>query len=418
MRRVALTEPSPLELAGHLSTRALRLETSEIRELLKLINREDIVSFAGGIPDPTLLPLDLVREAIDEVLANRETGCEALQYSASEGHEPLRSWIADYMMRSGVPCAPHNILITSGSQQALDFLGKLFVTPGDRILVTAPTYLGALQAFNAYEPNYGPLLPQDVDHPDGEHGEGSAGRTKFAYVVPDFANPTGNTLDLATRQRILASALAGDYFLVEDAAYSELRFEGMPIPSIMSLGVAAASSIDGARSIYCGTFSKTVAPGLRVGWICAARTIIDKLVLIKQGSDVHTSTLNQMVVLHFVRRHFNDHVLRVRSVYAQRLSIMQECLAEFMPPSVSWTKPKGGLFVWVELPKELDTTKLLEQSIREEGIAFVPGQAFFARDPRRSTLRLSYSLAAEAPMRAGIERLAALMTRSLARSSA
>ena len=413
MQRIPSTEPSPFTLAGCFSTRASRIEASEIRELLKLIDREDIVSFAGGIPDPALLPVDVVREASAAIFADRASGCEALQYSISEGHEPLRKWIADYMGRSGVPCAPHNILITSGSQQALDFLGKLFITPGDRILVTAPTYLGALQAFNAYEPSYGPLLPQDVGDAEDAQSERSIGRTKFGYVVSDFANPTGNTIDLVTRQRIVASALAGDYFLVEDAAYSELRFEGMPIPSIMSLSVAAAGSIDEARTIYAGTSSKTVAPGLRVGWICAARTIIDKLVLIKQGSDVHTSTLNQMIVLHFVSRYFHNHMTTVRSVYARRQSLIQEYLAESMPACVSWTKPQGGMYVWVELPKELDAAKLLERSIREEGVAFVPGQAFFAGKPRRSTLRLSYSLATEAQMRDGVRRLAAVINRSL-----
>jgi DNA-binding transcriptional MocR family regulator len=413
MQRIPSTKLSPFTLAGCFATRASRIETSEIRELLKLINREDIVSFAGGIPDPTLLPLDNVREANVAIFAEAATGCEALQYSTSEGHEPLRRWIADYMGRSGVPCAPRNILITSGSQQALDFLGKLFITPGDRILVTAPTYLGALQAFNAYEPRYGPLLPQNVGDAEDVQSERSIGPTKFGYVVSDFANPTGNTLDFVSRQRILASALAGDYLLIEDAAYSELRFEGTPIPSIMSMGVAAVGSIDEARTIYCGTFSKTVAPGLRVGWICAARTIIDKLVLIKQGSDVHTSTLNQMIVFHFVSRHFHNHMTTVRSVYARRQSLMQEYLAESMPACVNWTKPQGGMYVWIELPKELDAAKLLERSIQEEGVAFVPGQAFFAGDPRRSTLRLSYSLATEAQMRTGIRRLAAVINRSL-----
>jgi DNA-binding transcriptional MocR family regulator len=413
MQRLPSTEPSPFASAGFFSTRASRFEASEIRELLKLINCEDIVSFAGGIPDPTLLPLDVVREANEAIFSEGPTGCAALQYSTSEGHEPLRKWIADYMGRLGVPCASHNILITSGSQQALDLLGKLFITPGDRILVTAPTYLGALQAFNAYEPSYGPLPAQDVDRQDDVRCERSIGRTKFGYVVSDFANPTGNTLELATRQQILLSALAGDYLLIEDAAYSELRFEGVPIPSIMSLGVAAVGSIDEARTIYCGTFSKTVAPGLRVGWVCAARAIIDKLVLIKQGADVHTSTLNQMVVLRIVRQHFNNHITMARSVYARRQSLMQQCLVEFMPAGVHWTKPQGGMYVWVDLPKELDAAKLLERSVREERVAFVPGQAFFAGEPRRSTLRLSYSLATEAQMRAGLRSLAAVITRSL-----
>jgi DNA-binding transcriptional MocR family regulator len=413
MQPIPSTKLSSFSLGSLFSTRASRVEASEIRALLQLINREDIVSFAGGIPDPTLLPVDIVREGSAAILGEKATGCEALQYSPSEGHEPLRRWIAEYMGHSGVPCTPHNILITSGSQQALDLLGKLFITPGDRILVAAPTYLGALQAFNGYEPCYAPLLSHDHGNFEDLQAERSLGATKFGYVVSDFANPTGNTIDLLTRQQILASALAGNYALIEDAAYSELRFEGMPIPSIMSLGVAAVGSIDEARTIYAGTFSKTVAPGLRVGWICSARTIIDKLVLIKQGVDVHTSTLNQMIVLHFVSRHFHDHIATARSVYARRESLMQQCLAESMPANVHWTKPQGGMYVWLDLPKQLDAATLLERSVREEGVAFVPGQAFFAGTPRRSTLRLSYSLATDAQMRTGIRRLAAVITRSL-----
>src|ERR1700733_8396779 len=249
--------------------RVSRMHASEIRELLKLLERPDVVSFAGGIPDPALFPMDAIRRAYSEILADPVLGAASLQYSVSEGYGPLRRWIVEYMARRGVPCELDNIVITSGSQQGLDFIAKLFIHPGDTALVQEPTYLGALQAFNAYEPRYDVLFrPGGTADAYRCQAAENGGRVAFAYVVPEFANPTGDTLDDDQRRELLALAAELDVPILEDAAYEALRFEGRKPTSLAALEIAQRGSIEHSRVIYCGTFSKTVCPGLRVGWIC------------------------------------------------------------------------------------------------------------------------------------------------------
>ena len=275
-----------------LASRMSRMKASEIRELLKLLDQREIISFAGGIPDPALFPTDAYRAAFDRALADRS----ALQYSVSEGHLPLRRWIAADMARIGIPCTPDNILITSGSQQALDYLGKLMLSPGDTALVTWPTYLGALGAFNAYEPRYDRLDPGTNDAADAFSSRAAAhgSRVKFAYLSVDFANPTGRTLDRGQRESVLDLADTLDIAVIEDAAYQALRYDGDAIPPILALEIARRGSIEDCRTIYCGSFSKSLAPGLRVGWVCAATPVISRLVLMKQAADLHSSTLSQI----------------------------------------------------------------------------------------------------------------------------
>ena len=390
------------------ATRMNRMKASEIRELLKLLDQPDIISFAGGIPDPALFPTQAFQAAMVDALS-AENSNAALQYSVSEGYGPLRDWIVGQMHELGVPCDRDNILITSGSQQALDYLGKLTLSPGDTALVSWPTYMGALGAFNAYEPVYDRLLPganrSAADY--AETAKANGGRVKFAYASVDFANPTGETLDRIARENILTLADDLDIAVVEDSAYQSLRYDGEPIPPMLALEIARKGSIEACRTLYCGSFSKSLAPGLRVGWVCGATSVISQLVLMKQAADLHSSTINQMAINTVARSVFADHTRMLRETYSARRDSMLEALETFMPDGVSWTKPEGGMFVWLTLPKHLDGGDLLRTSLETQRVAFVPGQAFFADRSGANTLRLSFSLADDTQIREGIKRLGA-----------
>lgn len=382
----------------HYAGRAGRITASEIRELLKLLGRPGIISFAGGIPDGSLFPVEAVAAAFRRILETPATAGVALQYAVSEGYLPLREWLVGHMARLGVACSPEQILITNGSQQALDFLAKLFVGPGDRVLAARPTYLGALQAFSAYEAGFGA-------YPGLGGGPDATAHGKLAYVMPDFANPSGRTLSLAEREAVLEVAAAADLPVIEDAAYEQLYFDAEPLPSLLALD-SAGGGVDRGRVIYCGTFSKTVVPGLRIGWIVAPRPVIEKLVLIKQASDLHTSALNQMAMLDVATAIVPGHTEVIRAAYRQRRDAMLAALEAAMPAGVTWTRPAGGMFTWLTLPEEVDTGRLLERSIETCGVAFVPGAAFFPDRSGRNTLRLSYSLNSPAEIEDGISRLA------------
>lgn len=389
------------------ATRSTRMKASEIRELLKLLEQPDIISFAGGIPDPELFPAQAFQKAFADAL-NPQNAPAALQYSVSEGYAPLRDWIAKQMAKLGVPCTRDHILITSGSQQALDYLGKLLVSPGDRALVEWPTYLGALGAFNAYEPDFErlDLGTNSLGDPTTQTG----GPAKFAYTVPDFANPTGKTMSRAEREALIQLADNADIAILEDAAYQALRYDGDPVPPIIALEIAQKGSIDACRTIYCGSFSKTLSPGLRVGWVCAATPVISKLVLMKQAADLHSSTINQMAVAAVAQDGFDAHLTTVRKTYAKRRDLMLAALDRHMPAGVSWTRPEGGMFIWLTLPKLIETDVLLATSLKTERVAFVPGHAFFADGSGKNTLRLSYSQASPEAIDEGIRRLSALIS--------
>lgn len=392
-----------------LATRSSRMKASEIRELLKLLDQPDIISFAGGIPDPALFPAEAFKDAFSEALTTQASA--ALQYSVSEGYKPLRDWIAGEMGKIGIPCAAENILITSGSQQALDYLGKLMLSPKDTALVGWPTYLGALGAFNAYEPAYDRLDPKGNRSAADftATAEAAGGRVKFAYLSVDFANPTGETLDRAAREAVIDLADEMDIAIIEDAAYQTLRFDGEPIPPILALEIARKGSIENCRTLYCGSFSKSLAPGLRVGWICAAHEIISRLVLMKQAADLHSSTVNQIVTHKVASTMFEPHVAKLRATYMARRDHLLAALSREMPEGVEWTKPEGGMFVWVTLPKGMDGADLLAQSLQTERVAFVPGRAFYADGSNGNTLRLSFSCANEAQIDEGMKRLGRLI---------
>ena len=417
MKNQMQAEAAGTALAGHgldwphlFATRAERMKASEIRELLKLLDQPDVISFAGGIPDPALFPAEAFGAALTSALTGASRGA-ALQYSVSEGYKPLRDWLVSRMASLGVACTADNIMITSGSQQALDYLGKLFLSKSDTALVGWPTYLGALQAFNAYEPNYDRLTPlgnrsaSDFRETATANGGPGGGKVKFAYASADFANPTGETLQASARQNILDLAEELDIAVIEDAAYQSLRYDGEEVPPLLALDIERNGSIENTRTIYCGSFSKTLAPGLRVGWVCAAKPVISKLVLMKQAADLHSATLNQMAIHRVASDGFDAQVAKIKTPYMARRDAMLAALARHMPEGVSWTKPDGGMFIWVTLPEGADGASLLAESLKTERVAFVPGKAFFADGSGANTLRLSFSCASEAMIEEGIMRL-------------
>jgi DNA-binding transcriptional MocR family regulator len=402
------------------ATRADRMKASEIRELLKLLEQPDIISFAGGIPDAALFPKEAVTEAYAKVLGG-DQATVGLQYSVSEGYKPLREWIVSQMVALGIECKAENVLITSGSQQVLDYLGKIFLSPKDTALVTWPTYMGALGAFNAYEPTYDRLTPMSNREPESyrEAAAQAGGRVKFAYCVPEFDNPTGETMPLASREWLLDLAGELDIAVVEDAAYQSLRYSGETVPPILALDIARnGGDINKTRTLYCGSFSKTLAPGLRVGWVVAADDVIRKLVLVKQAADLHSSTINQMVIGEVASTIFDQQVDRIKATYSARRDHLLAALERSMPEGVEWTRPEGGMFVWMTLPKGMDGADLLARAIRDHRIAFVPGRAFHADGSGENTLRLSFSCASFEMIDEGMSRLGELLRREMVKSAA
>jgi 2-aminoadipate transaminase len=326
-----------------------------------------------------------------------EHGPEALQYGTTEGFTPLRKMIARHAKRYGITAGPENILITCGSQQALDLIGKVFIDPGDQIIVEKPTYLGALQAWNAYEPNFlgVPIDAEGIRLDELEQALETGG--KFLYLMPNFQNPSGVTISLERRKKLVELAAKHEVPLIEDDPYGQLRYEGKHITPIFAL--------DGADVIYLSTFSKILSPGLRLGWMIAQPEIIHRLVQAKQGTDLHTSTLIQMVVYEVSRGGFLDRQVRaIRSVYRERRDAMLSAMKQYFPSGVTWTQPQGGLFLWVTLPASLDSAEVLREALKEK-VAFVPGASFYADGSGANTMRLNFSYAKPAIIEEGIRRL-------------
>ncbi len=396
--------------------RTQHMKSSAIRELLKLTQKPDIISFAGGLPAPELFPVKEVEEAARVVLEKH--GAQALQYSTTEGFLPLREMICRHTKRYGMYVTPDNVLITSGSQQALDLLGKILINPGDRILVENPTYLGAIQAWNAYGAQY-------VTVPSDEYGMRTdaleaALRTgpKFIYVLPNFQNPTGVTLIKERRQQLIALADQYGVPIIEDDPYGQLRYEGAHIPSVVTLDSEYRGNSHATYSgnvIYLSTFSKTLAPGLRLAWVVAPPGVISKLVQAKQGADLHTPTFNQMVGYEVGKGGFIDqHVLEIRKVYGQRRDLMLSLMEELFPSEVRWTRPQGGLFLWVTLPEYLDAADVLEKAV-ERKVAFVPGAPFHPLGGGHNTMRINFSNALPEQIEQGMVRLAETLKEMLRR---
>src|SRR6516165_7844514 len=398
--------------------RTLGIKSSAIRELLKVTQRPEIISFAGGLPAPDVFPTDRFREACCRVL---ETNAKsALQYGATEGYEPLREMIARHTSRYAIQAKAENVLITSGSQQALDLIGKLLINPGDSVLVEAPTYLGALQAFNVYGAEY-LSVPSDEDGIRTDMLEKPLrSGPKFMYVLPNFQNPGGATLSGDRRHTLVSLANKYGIPIVEDDPYGQLRYEGEHLPSLVVLDRENLPHDDGytlGNVIYLSTFSKTLAPGLRLGWIVAPPEVISRLVQLKQGADLHSSTFGQMVAYEVARDNFLDeHVKLIRRVYRERRDVMLEALAKNFPPAVTWTRPAGGLFLWVTLPPGMKTDELFKTAV-QQNVAFVPGDCFYAPNGHQEEamrhMRLNFSAAPPEQIREGIYRLSVAVKKQM-----
>jgi 2-aminoadipate transaminase len=362
--------------------RAARMNPSILREILKVTDRPGILSMAGGLPSPDSFPVEAMRAACDKVL--RETPREALQYAASEGFTPLREWVANHLRGQGMTVDADQVLITTGSQQGLDLVAKVLVDAGAPVAVEAPTYLGALQAFAPMEPLFA-SIPSDVDGPLPEAVAAlphDAPGTRFMYVLPNFQNPSGRVMPEARREALIAAAKQARVPLVEDNPYGDLWYDTPPPRTL------AARWPEGV--IYLGSFSKVLAPGLRLGYVVAPRALFPKLLQAKQAADLHTPGFNQRVVYEVIRDGFLDqHVPTIRDRYRAQRDAMREALTRHLPEGSEWAPPSGGMFCWVRLPEGCDAVALLPNVV-DEGVAFVPGAAFYAHAPDPRTVRLSF----------------------------
>ncbi|MBK8901591.1 MAG: PLP-dependent aminotransferase family protein [Anaerolineaceae bacterium] len=403
--------------------RTQRMGSSMIRELLKLTQKPEIISFAGGLPAPEMFPVEAFEAATQRVL--RQHGSQALQYSTTEGYLPLRELIVEKMGRYGIEASVDNVLITSGSQQALDLIGKLLINPGDLVLTEQPTYLGALQAWRAYQAEFSTVPIDDDGLRIDLLEEALCGGPKFMYVLPNFQNPGGVTLSYERRLALIDIADRYGVPIIEDDPYGELRFEGEHLPPLVVLD---ADKLNGRQYtnhnipnsyfkgnvIYMSTFSKTLAPGLRLGWIVAPASVIQHCVMAKQGMDLHTSSFVQMVAYEVAKDGFlAEHVRQIRQVYRERRDIMLAAMAEHFPPGVRWTTPKGGLFLWVSLAEEMDSTAVLQEAIAHN-VAFVPGATFYPdNDQQKNSFRLNFSNATPEQIGEGIGRLGQVLEKVL-----
>jgi len=386
--------------------RTQRMKSSAIRDLLKFAEDPDIISFGGGMPAPDAFPIKEFTEACNRVLQTQSS--QALQYGATDGYLPLREMIAKQSGRYGIEVTPANILITTGSQQALDLIGKIFINPGDHIIVENPTYVGALQAMNAYEAEYLPVPTDDEGMITTELEKCLRSGPKFMYVLPNFQNPTGVTLSFERRLQLIELSERYGVPVIEDDPYGQLRYEGDNLPPIEVLDSQMRAQ-DGCYSgnvIYTSTFSKTLSPGIRLAWVIAPVEVIQKLILAKQGTDLHTATLNQMIAYEVGKDGFiNEHVKFIRKLYKERRDVMLEALEEHMPEGVQWTHPQGGLFLWVTLPECIDSRELLTEALKFK-VAFVPGCSFFPDGSHPNTMRLNFSYSNTDLIIEGIRRLA------------
>ena len=401
--------------ADRLAQRTRGMTSSAIRELLKFTSDPEIISFAGGLPAPEVFPTAEIEAATHRVL--QQHGSQALQYSPTEGYMPLRELLVRHMGRYGIHVTPDNILVTNGAQQALNLIGKVLINPGDRVVTEEPTYLGALQAFNSYEAQYLPVPIDDAGMRIDLLEEALRSGPKFLYVLPNFQNPAGVTLSLERRHRLVELASHYGVPIVEDDPYGQLRYEGKHLPPLVEIDAEYNGSLNGAPFrggvIYLGTLSKTLAPGLRIGWVVAPQEVMVRLVQMKQGADLHTSTFTQMVAYETARGGFLDrHVRRVRQAYAERRDAMLAALGRHFPPEVRWTQPQGGLFLWATLPAGFDSRHLLAEALLEK-VAFVPGNAFFPHGGGERTMRLNFSYSQPAVIEEGIRRLGAVIRRHL-----
>jgi 2-aminoadipate transaminase len=391
-----IENPNPIQ--WQFSERAQQLQSSFIREILKITQRPEIISFAGGLPSPATFPVERMKAAYDKVLS--ENGKVALQYGPTDGYAPLREWIANSLSTEGSKIVPEQILMVSGSQQALDLLGKILIDEGSRVLVETPSYLGALQAFSVYRPEFKSVATDD-------HGlvpssiDAVAQGARLLYSLPNFQNPTGRTLSVERRLELVETCARLGVPLIEDDPYGALSYKGEPMPKMVAMNP------DGV--VYMGSFSKVLTPGIRLGYVCAPLPLVRRLELAKQAADLHTAQLTQMVVYEVIKDGFLDqHIPTIRTLYGNQCQVMLDAMAAHFPAGVTWTKPEGGMFIWVTLPKQIDAMKLLDQSLAAR-VAFVPGAPFYANEPETNTLRLSFVTVPPERIREGIAILGKLI---------
>ncbi len=382
-----------MDFSNHFAKRTHRLKPSAIREILKLTQKSNVISFAGGLPAPGLFPIERIKEASLKVLND---GPQALQYGTTEGFLPFREWIAE---RHNAKV--ENVLVTCGSQQGLDIISKLFLNPGDKVAVAEPTYLGALQIFNSYEAEF-IGIPTDDEGMTAEGLEHALRQQpKLVYAIPNFDNPTGITMSLERRQKLVDLARQYNVAIYEDNPYGELRFETEAVPSLYELAPEVV--------IYGGTFSKIVVPGFRLGWIIAPTQVLQIAARAKQATDLHTATFTQMIAFEIAQGNFmEEQINRVRSYYKGQRDLMLGAIEKYFPEDIHFTRPKGGMFLWVTLPKDKDALPLLEQAVKR-GVAFVPGEPFFPNGGGKNTMRLSYSVATPEQVEKGISSLGELL---------
>ena len=391
-----IENPNPIQ--WQFAQRAEQLQSSFIREILKITQRPEIISFAGGLPSPATFPVEEMRAAFDKVLSQQ--GKIALQYGPTDGYGPLREWIAHRLSTADVKILPEQVMMVSGSQQALDLLGKVLVDEGSKVLVETPSYLGALQAFSVYRPQFvsvatddAGLVPQSV----AAVAEGA----RLLYALPNFQNPTGRSMSVERRIELVETCARLGLPLIEDDPYGALSYRSEPAPKMVAMNPNGV--------IYMGSFSKVLTPGIRLGYVVAPLPLLRRLELAKQAADLHTAQLTQMVVYEVVKDGFLDrHIPTIRTLYANQCQAMLDAMAEHFPSSVSWTKPEGGMFIWVTLPQHIDSMKLLEEAL-EQHVAFVPGAPFYANTPETNTFRLSFVTVPPERIRDGIARLGKLI---------
>lgn len=384
------------------SDRVKNIKASEIREILKLTQRPEIISFAGGLPAPELFPIEALKTVSVKVLETM--GKEALQYSTTEGYDPLRVKIAKRMARVGITATKDDILITNGSQQGLDFSGKVFINPGDYVLCESPSYLGAINAFKAYECEF-KEIETDAEGMNIAHLEQviqATPKAKFIYVIPDFQNPSGRTWSIERRKGLVEIANRYNLVIIEDNPYGELNFEEETFQAVKSYDTEG-------RVIYLGTFSKTFSPGIRIGWVLASPEILNKYIMVKQGADLQSSSISQRELnLYLDMYDFDAHIASIKSVYKKRRDLMMSTIKAEFPEQVKYIMPTGGLFAWVELPKHIDTRKVLEVAIQNL-VAFVPGGSFFPNGGQENFMRLNFSNMPEEKIVEGIQRLGKIL---------
>ncbi|MEZ4668925.1 MAG: PLP-dependent aminotransferase family protein [Anaerolineae bacterium] len=396
------------------AARTKEMKRSTVREILKLTAKPEVISFAGGLPAPELFPVERIRQATDTVLSER--GREVLQYSTSEGMPELRSLIASRLSVGSFQVHPDNILITSGSQQGVDMLARIFLDEGDSVLVENPTYVGMMTSWKPFHLNF-LAVPTDNDGMIVDKLEPLlSSNPKLMYAIPTFQNPQGTTLSRARREQLAEVIVKHNFPFIEDDPYGELRYSGEKLPTVFQTEAARRGStgVDG-NVIYCGTFSKVLTPGLRIGWVVADFPVIDKLVQVKQATDLHTSTLNQFISYEVARDEafLDQHVAMLRDVYRNRRDLMLKTMDEFFPQEVTWTRPEGGLFLMVTMPPHMNASEILKDAL-VQNVAFVPCDGFFIGDTGHNTFRLNFSNSREEMIVEGIKRLGGVLKQAFA----